>query len=49
MGVLPDLKFTEVKKGLEHCLTEFLKRENFRSIPALVMPGLQIRMYHCKI
>ena len=34
MGVLPDLKFTEVKKGLEHCLTEFLKRENFRSIPA---------------
>lgn len=34
MGILPDLKFTEVKKGLEHCLTEFLKTENFRSIPA---------------
>ena len=34
MGVLPDLKFTEVKKGLEHCLTEFLKRATFRSIPA---------------
>ena len=30
MGILPDLKFTEVKKGLEHCLTEFLKTENFR-------------------
>lgn len=34
MGVLPDLRFTEVKKGLDYCLTEFLKTGNFRPIPA---------------
>ena len=34
MGVLPDMKFTEVRQELARCLTEFLKNERFRPIPA---------------
>lgn len=34
MSVLPDFKFAEVKGELDYCLTEFLKKEKFKSIPA---------------